>query len=243
MVTGYDEAVAVYHDTASFSSCTSVTGPFPGFPVPLEGDDVERAHRATPRRVADERPTPHARPARAHGAPRVAHAAHHPEAAEGERGVHVAAGRPPTGRVRRERRVRIHPRVRQALRHARDRRPPRSTRNRSRTVPQRHRRRAHRHARQHRRPDARAQPVGVPRRTVHDVHRGPAPEPARRRAHRARHGDVPRREHTRGHRRRAHRRQPVRRRPGNDGAPARGRAAPARRATRPPRHVARASAT
>jgi cytochrome P450 len=40
MVTGYDEAVAVYHDTAAFSSCTSVSGPFPGFPVPLEGDDV-----------------------------------------------------------------------------------------------------------------------------------------------------------------------------------------------------------
>jgi cytochrome P450 len=40
MVTGYDEAVAVYHDTASFSSCNSVSGPFPGFPVPLEGDDV-----------------------------------------------------------------------------------------------------------------------------------------------------------------------------------------------------------
>ncbi len=40
MVTGYDEALAVYHDTATFSSCTSVTGPFPGFPVPLEGDDV-----------------------------------------------------------------------------------------------------------------------------------------------------------------------------------------------------------
>jgi cytochrome P450 len=40
MVTGYEEAVAVYHDTATFSSCNSVTGPFPGFPVPLEGDDV-----------------------------------------------------------------------------------------------------------------------------------------------------------------------------------------------------------
>src|SRR5207247_7361685 len=36
MVTGYDEAVAVYNDTDTFSSCTSVTGPFPGFPVPLE---------------------------------------------------------------------------------------------------------------------------------------------------------------------------------------------------------------
>ena len=37
MVTGYDEAIAVLHDTATFSSCNSVTGPFPGFPVPLDG--------------------------------------------------------------------------------------------------------------------------------------------------------------------------------------------------------------
>ncbi|TDC97973.1 cytochrome P450 [Actinomadura sp. 7K507] len=42
MVTGYDEAVQIYNDVESFSSCTSVTGPFPGFPVPLDdrGDDV-----------------------------------------------------------------------------------------------------------------------------------------------------------------------------------------------------------
>jgi cytochrome P450 family 150 subfamily A5 len=40
MVTGYDEAIAVYNDTDHFSSCNSPTGPFPGFPVPLEGDDV-----------------------------------------------------------------------------------------------------------------------------------------------------------------------------------------------------------
>jgi len=40
MVTGYDEAISVYHDTASFSSCNSVSGPFPGFPVALEGDDI-----------------------------------------------------------------------------------------------------------------------------------------------------------------------------------------------------------
>lgn len=39
MVTGYDEVVAIYNDTEHFSSCTSVTGPFPGFPVPLEGHD------------------------------------------------------------------------------------------------------------------------------------------------------------------------------------------------------------
>ena len=40
MVAGYDEAVEVFHDARTFSSCLSVTGPFPGFPVPLEGDDV-----------------------------------------------------------------------------------------------------------------------------------------------------------------------------------------------------------
>ena len=40
MVTGYEEAVSVYTNTATFSSCNAVTGPFPGFPVPLEGDDV-----------------------------------------------------------------------------------------------------------------------------------------------------------------------------------------------------------
>jgi cytochrome P450 len=40
MVTGYEEAVSVYTNTSAFSSCNSVTGPFPGFPVPLEGDDV-----------------------------------------------------------------------------------------------------------------------------------------------------------------------------------------------------------
>ena len=40
MVTGYDEAMAIYSDTETWSSCTAVTGPFPGFPVPLEGDDV-----------------------------------------------------------------------------------------------------------------------------------------------------------------------------------------------------------
>ena len=48
-LTGYDEATAVYSDTGTFSSASSVTGPFPGFPVPLEGDDVSdliEEHRA-----------------------------------------------------------------------------------------------------------------------------------------------------------------------------------------------------
>lgn len=43
MVTGWQEAVDVYNDAESFSSCISVTGPFPGFPISLkgmEGDDI-----------------------------------------------------------------------------------------------------------------------------------------------------------------------------------------------------------
>src|SRR6201995_3105309 len=40
MVTGWQEAVDVYNDADTFSSCISVTGPFPGFPVPGEGDDA-----------------------------------------------------------------------------------------------------------------------------------------------------------------------------------------------------------
>ncbi|MEB3061898.1 MULTISPECIES: cytochrome P450 [Mycolicibacter] len=38
MVTGYDEGVAIYNDHQRFSACVSVTGPFPGFPVPVQGD-------------------------------------------------------------------------------------------------------------------------------------------------------------------------------------------------------------
>ncbi|MET0898111.1 MAG: cytochrome P450 [Mycobacterium sp.] len=37
VVTGYDEALAVFGDAENFSSCTAVTGPFPGFPMQLEG--------------------------------------------------------------------------------------------------------------------------------------------------------------------------------------------------------------
>ncbi len=36
MVTGWEEACAVLNDAETWSSCTSVTGPFPGFPVRLE---------------------------------------------------------------------------------------------------------------------------------------------------------------------------------------------------------------
>jgi cytochrome P450 len=48
MVTGYEEAIEVYHDTATFSNCNAVAGPFARWPVPLEGDDLSpiiEAHR------------------------------------------------------------------------------------------------------------------------------------------------------------------------------------------------------
>jgi cytochrome P450 len=40
MVTGYEEAVAVYNEGATFSSCNTVAGPFVKFSVPVEGDDI-----------------------------------------------------------------------------------------------------------------------------------------------------------------------------------------------------------
>jgi cytochrome P450 len=47
-ITGYDQAWEIYKDTAGFSSCNSVIGPYATFSVPLEGDDVTElvaAHR------------------------------------------------------------------------------------------------------------------------------------------------------------------------------------------------------
>jgi cytochrome P450 len=41
MVSGYDEAVSVWRDDReTFSACNVVSGPFPGLPVPPEGDDI-----------------------------------------------------------------------------------------------------------------------------------------------------------------------------------------------------------
>jgi cytochrome P450 len=40
MVTGFEEAMAVYNDHATFSSCNTVAGPFAEWPVPIEGDDI-----------------------------------------------------------------------------------------------------------------------------------------------------------------------------------------------------------
>lgn len=43
MVTGYDEALTVYNDPQTYSSCMSTSGPLAGCPIPLEGrggDDI-----------------------------------------------------------------------------------------------------------------------------------------------------------------------------------------------------------
>jgi cytochrome P450 len=50
MITGFEEAMAVYNDAKTFSSCNTVSGPFFEFPVPLEGDDISaiiEEHRDT----------------------------------------------------------------------------------------------------------------------------------------------------------------------------------------------------
>jgi len=40
VVTGWDEGVEVWRDVDTFSSCNAFGGPFPGLPVPIEGDDI-----------------------------------------------------------------------------------------------------------------------------------------------------------------------------------------------------------
>ena len=104
MVTGYDEAYAMYADTDTFSSCNSVTGPVPRvFPCHSRSRRRERPDRGAPRRAALQRSDHHDGPAGAPGPPPPADAPAHPQAAEGERGVRLAAGRSPDRRVHGER--------------------------------------------------------------------------------------------------------------------------------------------
>ena len=47
-VTGYDEAISIYHDPQTWSNCNTTSGPFVKMSVPLEGDDISpiiEAHR------------------------------------------------------------------------------------------------------------------------------------------------------------------------------------------------------
>jgi cytochrome P450 family 150 subfamily A5 len=48
LITGYEEAIAIYHDQETWSNCNTVSGPFFKMSVPLEGDDITgiiREHR------------------------------------------------------------------------------------------------------------------------------------------------------------------------------------------------------
>ena len=99
MITGYAEATEVYYDNDGFSACNAVSGPFPGFPVPLEGDDIGELIAEHRDKLPMSDQLPHHGPPRPHRPPGSAHAAHHPQAPERERGVHVAPCRPPTRHV------------------------------------------------------------------------------------------------------------------------------------------------
>ena len=70
MVTGYEEAIAVYHDTATFSTCNTVAGPFTKLPVPLEGDDISEIIEEHRDVLPFSDQLPIVRSAEAHRAPR-----------------------------------------------------------------------------------------------------------------------------------------------------------------------------
>ena len=118
------EAVAAYKDPA-MSSCVAVAGPFPPLPFTPQGEDITaqiEEHRsaipmARARRDDGRRGPPEdARPAEQ---------AHHPQAAQRERRLHVATCRPTARQVHRPRRMRVHRRLREAVGNAGHRRPPR----------------------------------------------------------------------------------------------------------------------
>ena len=94
LVTGHDEALAVYNDSAQFSSCNVVSGPFVPFPEPFEGDDVTdviaRHREMLP--FSDQLPSFDPPDHTAHRA--LDDAPPHPGPAPRERGVH---GRPARG--------------------------------------------------------------------------------------------------------------------------------------------------
>ena len=100
-VSGYEEAMEIYLDTETFSSCNSVIGPFAAFPVPLEGDDVgaiidgHRDQLPMNEHMVTMDPPMHTQE-RA-----LVMRLLTPKRLQGERGVHVGAGRPPDRRVHR----------------------------------------------------------------------------------------------------------------------------------------------
>ncbi len=198
-----------------------------------------RDHRALPRSTSDERAHGDHGPPAAHPGAGAPHAADHPEAAQGERGVHVAPRRHAARRVHRRGPLRVHQRLRPALRHARRRRRPRGSRGRPPAFPRGLRLLSGAPGEiggeQERIP---AQRPRMARRLVRHVHRGPPARAPPRRAHRLGARQVSRRLHTRGGSGRADRNVSVRRRSGDDGSPARHRPEVPRRVSRAPGRAA-----
>ena len=138
------------------------------------------------------------------------------------------------------RRVRVHRRILQAVRHLGDRRPARCPGGGPQGVPHRPGRRPSRRAGGRARSRVgRHQPAGVARRQVLLLHRGPPQRSARRRADLAGDGEVPGRIHARGHRGGPLGHFPFRRRTGDHRQAAQRRAAGARRPARYPTAAAR----
>ncbi len=215
--------MSVYHDAATFSSCNTVSGPFPEFPVPLEGDDISaliEEHR-------DELPFSDQLPS------------FDPPKHTEHRGLLMRLITPKRLKENEEFMWRLADRqideflARGECEFIHDYANPftllviadllgvpEADHASFREELQGTKRASDPHAGQGRRGDG-AQAAGVPLRAVHRLHRGVPPRTARRRDDRARDRDVPRRLAARGPRRGADRGQPVRGRPGDDGAPAR----------------------
>ena len=123
IVTGFEEAMAVCNDPATFSSCNAVAGPWTKFPVPLVGDDIgpiiEEYRDTLP--FSDQLPT------------------FDPPKHTAQRGLLMRLITPKRLKENEEfmwrladrqiaefaaRRVRLHPRVRESVHVDRDRRPP-----------------------------------------------------------------------------------------------------------------------
>ena len=225
-VTGYDEIGEVYRDTDTFSSCNSVIGPFAAFPVPLEGDDVTEIvaqHRDQvpmhEHMVTMDPPGPHPRAG-------PADAADHPEAPQGQRGVHVAARRPaarrPSSPTAAASSSAAYSQPFAMLAVADLLGVPEEDHQRFRdgfgltgTVGEVGRRRAGHPGRE---------PAGLARRLVRGLHRGPAARAPQGRPDRSGPRHLPGRQHPGGDLGGAHGDVPVRRRPGDHRPPARLRA-------------------
>ena len=204
MVTGYEEALAVYHDTATFSSCNSVSGPFPGFPVPLGGR--RRRARSSKRtgtscRCSDQLPTLDPPVHTAHRA-LLMRLLTPKRLKENEEFMWRLADRQIDEFVANGRCEFIRE-FAGAVHHAGDRRPPRCSRGGPRGVPRRSSAAAHRRAVGSTDQAMAHNPLEFLYQRFSGVRRGPSARTARRRADQPRDGDVPRRLDARGHRRRA----------------------------------------